>query len=164
MKLNEIWNLMTELTKLVLGKMGALIKFVFDNATSFVAVLAILAVLFSLWKVFSPSLKLKIVSCYFTMDKDGKGLFLLKLQSTSNVDLVLEDVQVEVVLENGKTFDMIPYSVRWKGVFFKMLDIKKMEWDYKLTKPLDPDLRTYGIKQGNNEYYRYDKKPNRHYF
>lgn len=34
-----------------------------------------------------------------------------------------------------------------------MLDIKKHERDYKLLKPLEPDLRTVGIKQGSNECY-----------
>jgi len=123
------------------------------NAQSVLAVLGILAVLFSVMKVFSPGIKLKIVSNYHTFDKDKRGLFILKLQTISNVDLILEDVMINVTLENGKTFKMVPFSVRWKGVIFKMLDIKKQEHDYKLLKPLEPDLRICGIKRGSNECY-----------
>jgi len=123
------------------------------NAQSILAVLGILAVLFSVIKVFSPGIKLKIVSNYFTLDKEKRGLFILKLQTISNVDLMLEDVIINVTLENDKTLKMVPWAVRWKGVCFKMLDIKKQESDYKLLKPLEPDLRVCGIKRGVNECY-----------
>ena len=123
------------------------------NAQSILAVIGILAILFSLIKIFSPGIKFKIVSNYFTLDKHKKGLFILKLQTISNVNLTLEDVKINVTLENGKTIAMVPISVRWKGVFFKMHDINDNECDYKLLKPLDPDLRICGIKQGSNECY-----------
>jgi hypothetical protein len=123
------------------------------NAQSILAILGILAVLVSVMKVFFPRIKLKIVSNYFTLDEENRGLFILKLQTISNVNLILEDVMINVTLENGKTLEMVPFSVRWKGVFFKMLDIKEQERDYKLLKPLDPDLRICGIKRGSNECY-----------
>lgn len=116
------------------------------NAQSILAVLGILAVLFSVMKVFSPGIKLKIVSCYHTLDEKKRGLFILKSQTISNADLILEDVMINVTLENSKTFKMVPFTVRWKGVIFKMLDTKKQERDYKLLKPLEPDLRICGIK------------------
>lgn len=123
------------------------------NAQSILAVLGILAVLFSVMKVFSPEIKLKIASNYFTFDEEKRGLLILKLQTISNVDLMLEDVMINVTLENGKTLKMVPFSVRWRGVIFKMRDIKEQERDYKLLKPLEPDLRICGIKRGSNECY-----------
>jgi hypothetical protein len=123
------------------------------NYQSILAFLAILAVLFSLIKMFSPAIKLKIVSQYHTLDKNNRGLFILKLQTISNVDLMLEDIMVNVTLENDKTLKMVPYAFRWKGVFFKMLDMKEEESDYKLLKPLEPRLRICGIKKGGNECY-----------
>lgn len=120
---------------------------------SILAFLGILAILFSLWKVFFPEIEFKILSEYFTFDKDRRGLFILKLQTISNVDLILEEVTINVTSENGKTYEMTPFSVRWKGVIFKMLDLKNQERDYKLLKPLEPDLRVYGIKQGSSESY-----------
>jgi hypothetical protein len=48
---------------------------------------------------------------------------------------------------------MAPVSFRWKGIIFKMLDVKNHERDYILQKPMEPDLRICGIKQGNNECY-----------
>jgi hypothetical protein len=123
------------------------------NAQSLLATLGILAVLFSLWKVFFPEIKLRIVSCYNTFDEKRHGLFILKLQTISNVALIHEHLTVNVLLDDGKAHKMVPISVRWKGVIFKMLDIKRQECDYKLLKPLEPDLRICGIKQGGNECY-----------
>jgi hypothetical protein len=114
---------------------------------------AVLIILFSLVKVFSPGIIFKLVSNYYTHDRDNKGLFILKVQTISNVDLVLENVVVNLTFNNGTNIKMIPYSVRWKGTCFKMLDINKQERDYKLLNPLEPDLRMCGIKQGNNECY-----------
>ncbi|MGB2706315.1 MAG: hypothetical protein WBC74_05640 [Candidatus Omnitrophota bacterium] len=153
MKLNETWNLMIELTKLAIWKMGTLAKFVFDNATSVVAVLAILAVIFSLYKALRPDIKFKVISCYHTLDIEKKGLFILKLQTTSNVDLVVDDLAVNVAFKNDKTYAMMPFLPRLKGTIFVMRDLKGKESSYKLLKPLQPDLRINGIKQGNNEYY-----------
>lgn len=123
------------------------------NAQSILAILGILAVVFSVMKVLSPSIKLKIVSCYYTLDQEKRGLCILKLQTISNVDLTLEDVVTNVMFENGNSLRMIPSSVRWKGVVFKMPDRKDQERDYKLLKPLNPDLRICGIKRGRNECY-----------
>lgn len=123
------------------------------NAQSILAILGILAVLFSLVKVFSPGIKFKIVSSYLTLDKENRCLVIIKLQTISNVDLILEDVMINVTLESGNTLNMAPFSVRWKGVIFKMLDNKKQECDYKLLKPLEPDLRNCGINRGSNECY-----------
>ena len=153
MKLNEIWNLMLELTKLIIGKMGTLAKFVFDHATSIVAVLAVLAAIFSLYKALWPDIKFKLISCYSTLDIEKKGLFILKLQTTSNVDLVVDDLVVNVALKNNKAYKMVPFLPRLKGTIFVMRDLEDKESNYKLLKPLQPDLRINGIKQGNNEYY-----------
>ncbi len=123
------------------------------NPQYILAVIGILAVLFSLIKVFFPDINLKVTSCYCTLDENDKGLFILKLQTISNVDVMLEDVNVKTVLENGKVIPMFLIKLRLKGVCFKMLDFKKQERDYKLLKPLDSDLRVCGIKQGVNECY-----------
>ena len=123
------------------------------NYQSFLAFLGILAVFFSVMKVFFPGIKFKIVSFYPTLDKNKRALFILKLQTISNVELMLDDVMINLTLENGKTLKMVPISFRWKGVFFKMPDINKQESVYKLLKPLEPDLRTCGIKRGMNECY-----------
>lgn len=130
-----------------------IIKFIFESSPVFLSLLGILAVIFTLWKVIFPGLALKIVSSYYTLDRDRKAIVILKLQTTSNVDLVLENVEITMVVENGEVYKMIPHSPRWKGVYFKMLDILGQERDFKLLKPLDPDIRTCGIKKGNNEYY-----------
>lgn len=123
------------------------------NPQYILAVLGILAVLFTLIKVFSPGINLKMTSFYYTLDENKKGFFILKLQTISNVDLILEDVNINATIEDGKTIKMIPIKVRLKGVIFKMLDSKKQECDYKLLKPLEPDLKACGIKQGINECY-----------
>ena len=103
--------------------------------------------------MFAPGIELKITSNYMTLDKDKKALCILKLQTISNVDLTLDDVIVNATLENGKTYKMVPYSFRMKGVIFRMVDIKNQTRDYKLLKALEPNLIISGIKQGSNECY-----------
>lgn len=123
------------------------------NLQSVLAFIGILAVLFALIKIFSPEIKLEITSMYYTFDENKRGLFILKLQTISNVDLVLEEVNIAVTQENDKAIKMVPFSPIWKAIIFKMLDIKREEKDYKLLKPLEPRLRICGIKQGSNECY-----------
>lgn len=125
----------------------------FKNATSILAVLGILAVLCSLYKIFLPSITLKMASFYYTLDKNGKCLSILKLQTTSNIDLMLKDVTATVTLEDGKTFEFVPFSPRLKATVPVMLDLEGRASSFKLLRPLEPDLRVCGIKQGNNEYY-----------
>ncbi len=123
------------------------------NASSILTIIGILAALFSLIKILFPGIKLKLTSFYYTLSENREGLFILKLQTISNVNLILENVKVNANLGNDRALGMIPISVRWKGVIFKMLDIKNNSRDYKLLKPLVPDLRICGIKQGVNECY-----------
>jgi hypothetical protein len=66
---------------------------------------------------------------------------------------MLEDIAIDANFENGSASKMVPLSVRWKGVLFKMLDMKQQECDFRLLKPLEPDLRICGIKRGSNECY-----------
>jgi hypothetical protein len=123
------------------------------NPQFILSFLGILAVLISIWKVLRPGIELKIISFYHTLDKDKKIMAILKLQTTSNADLMLKDIAVSFNVNDGKNYKMIPVSFRWKGLFFKMLDAKNQQRDYILQKPLEPDLRICGIKQGNNECY-----------
>ena len=118
-----------------------------------ISFLALLAVLISLSKVFIPTINFNIESFYYTIDKEKHMLCILKLHTTSNVDLTLENVIINVTVSNYSKLKMIPYAFRWKGVFFKMLDMNNQSRDYKLLKPLEPDLRICGIKQGSNECY-----------
>ncbi|HUH67297.1 MAG TPA: hypothetical protein VLZ07_12775 [Syntrophales bacterium] len=117
------------------------------------ALLGILAVLISIWKVLYPGIQLKIISFYYTLNKERKVLIILKLQTISNVALMLENIIVSFSVDNGKNYKMTPVSFRWKGIFLKTLDIRNEERDYVLQKPLEPDLRICGIKQGNSECY-----------
>jgi hypothetical protein len=120
---------------------------------SILAVLGILAVLFSVIKVFWPEIRLKVISSYYTVTEEGKGLIILKLQTISNVDLMLDNVAIRAIFNNDSALKMVPFTVRWKGVIFRMLDMKQQECDFKLLKPLEPDLRICGIKRGSNECY-----------
>ncbi len=123
------------------------------NPQTILAVIGIMAVLFSIIKVFWPKIGFKVVSSYNTLDKERKALFILKLQTISNVDLILEDIAIDANFKNGSASKMVPFSVGWKGVLFRMLDMKQQECDFKLLKPLEPDLRICGIKRGSNECY-----------
>lgn len=127
--------------------------FTFKNATSIFAILGILTICVSLGKILHPALNFKVVSCYFTYSQDYKALIILKIQTTSNIDLTLEKLDVDVINTNGKSYKLIPFSVRWKGVMFVMNDFKHRQANWKLLKPLEPDLKIAGIKSGNNEYY-----------
>jgi hypothetical protein len=123
------------------------------STQSTLAFIGILAVLFSLNKILLPNVKIKIISFYSTLDKEYKAIFILKIQTISNVDLMLDEIIANVKSANGQKYQMNVYSPRMKGVIFKMHDLADHECDYALQKPLEPDLRICGIKRGNNECY-----------
>ena len=153
MKFNEIFDLIIVLIKLAFVKVYPLFKFLFHDPTSIVAVIAILAFISVSYKVFFPGIKFKIVSCYYTLSKEKIGLFILKIQTTSNVSLIIDEFKVNILLSNGKTYEMEPFSPRLKATIPVMCALNGHQSSYKLLKPLGPDLRIKGIKEGNNEYY-----------